>query len=83
MPRVRRSRLRLSLPRVDGEPRRALTSLNLRREEKVEFDHLHSWWALRRGRPISQPDAFSILLALALENREADLPPELRGRGSS
>ena len=68
------------LPRVDGKPSRALTSLNLRRREKAVFDHLHSWWSLRRGQPLSQADAFSILLALALENEKAELPPELLER---
>lgn len=70
----------LDLPRIDSRPRRALTSLNLRRREKAVFDHLHSWWSLRRGQPVSQADAFSILLTLALQNEEADLPPELVAR---
>ena len=70
-------RIPLALPRVDNEPRRALASLNLRHEEKRVFDLLHAWWALRTGSALSQQDAVSILLALALKNPDADLPQEL------
>lgn len=70
-------RIPLSVPRVDNEPRRALTSLNLRRHEKGVFDLMHAWWALRAGSALSQQDAFSILLALALRNPDADLPADL------
>lgn len=65
------------LPRVDGRPSRALTSLNLRAEEKALFDHLHSWWSLRQGRSLRQADAFIILLALAMSNPAADVPEGL------
>lgn len=79
--RLRRTkRYGVDLPRIDSKPRRALTSLNLRRREKAVFDHLHSWWSLRRGHPLSQADAFSVLLTLALQNDGADLPPELAAR---
>lgn len=66
------------LPRTDGEPRRAVTSVNLRHDDKALFDHLHTWWSLQEGRSLRQWDAFSILLAAALDNprlqRPADLP---------
>lgn len=65
-------------PKIDGKPHRAVTSVNLRHEEKAMFDHLHSWWSLRHGRALRQWDAMSILLNLALSNPHADLPEELR-----
>jgi hypothetical protein len=76
-------RLEVRLPhraREDGEPRRAVTSVNVRREEKLLFDHLHSWWRLQDGAALSQVDAFSRVLALALENPRSNAPPELRGK---
>ena len=81
MSRVRRSTLRLriaSLPRLDGKPRRSLTSLNLRFEEKGVFDLVHAYWRL--DRPLSQPDAFSKLLFLAITNPQADVPEEARAK---
>lgn len=74
-------RIRVRLPhraRVDGLPRRALTSVNVRHDEKLVFDHLHSWWRLQGGRAMSQCDAFSRVLALALEHPKVDAPQELR-----
>lgn len=69
------------LPRVDGEPRRALACLNVRREEKRVVDHLQSWWSLRWGRELSQCDVFSILLAAAMRSGLVDLPADLEGGG--
>lgn len=63
--------------RLDGEPRRPVSSVNLRFEDKRVFDLLHSWWVMRGGSGLSQPEAFAILLRLALANPEADLPEEL------
>lgn len=71
-------RVPLDLPRVDGEPRRALASINVRRDEKRVFDLLHSWWSLRAESTLSQQDAASILFALALNNPDADLPADLQ-----
>lgn len=77
---------RIRLPSLSGKPSRALASVNLRHEEKALFDHLHSYWSLRAGRPLRQVDAFSLLFALALSNEQADVPAEvearLRARGS-
>lgn len=65
------------LPQVDGEPRRALACMNLRREEKRVFDHLQSWWSLQMGQDLSQPDVVSIVLAAALRSGLVDVPGEL------
>lgn len=64
--------------RVDGDPRRAVTSLNLRHEEKADFDLLQAHWGRRFGRPLKQWDAFSLLLSYAVSNPLADVPEELR-----
>lgn len=66
-----------SLPRTDGEPRRALACMNVRHEEKRVVDLLQSWWALRSGRSLSQCDVFSVLLAAALRSGLVDVPAEL------
>lgn len=71
------ARLKVRLPRTDGKPRRAYTSVNVRFEEKALFDHLHSWWSLRGPKPVAQVDAFSRVLALALEHPDADVPSDL------
>lgn len=79
MPRARRQHIRTRLPplpRIDGEPKRSLSSLNLRFEEKKIFDLIHAYWRL--DAPLSQPDAFSRILHLAVTNPEADLPAEAR-----
>lgn len=65
------------LPKTDGEPRRALACLNVRREEKRVVDHLQTWWSLTSGRDLSQCDVFSIVLAAALRSGLVDLPADL------
>lgn len=69
--------LSVTLPRLDGEPRRAMSCLNVRHEEKALFDLVHAWWCARTTRRLTQADAMSLLLQLALENPRADLPPGL------
>lgn len=69
--------LSVVLPRLDGEPRRAWASYNLRYEEKAVVDLIQAWWSARMARPLSQPDVMSRVLELALENPRADLPPGL------
>lgn len=69
--------LHLTLPRLDGEPRRAWASVNMRYDEKAVIDILQAWWKARFARPMTQPDVMSLLLVLALENPRADLPPGL------
>lgn len=79
--KLHRNKVRVRLPhraRTDGQPRRALTSVNVRHEEKLVFDHLHSWWRLQAGAPMSQCDAFSRMLSLALEHPKVDAPQDLR-----
>ncbi len=49
--------------------------MNVRLEEKRQFDLLQKWWSLRDGRPRAQWDGFSILLAHYMDT--ANLPPEL------
>lgn len=66
----------LDIPRTDGLPSRPYTSVNARFEEKRAFDHLHSWWRLQ-GEALDQIDAFSRVLALALEHPSANAPPDL------
>jgi hypothetical protein len=68
------------IPRTDGLPQRAVTCVNVRREEKAVFDHLVSWWRLECGEELTQWDAFSVLLAAALENPRLEAPRELRER---
>lgn len=77
---IRIGRMRIRLPRLDGKPSRAHASVNLRKEEKALFDHLHSYWSLRAGRSLRQTDAFSLLLTLAVANPQADVPEEVRER---
>ena len=69
--------LSVTLPRLDGEPRRALACVNLRYEEKAVVDVVHKWWSARFARPLTQPDVMSLVLELAFENPRADLPPGL------
>jgi hypothetical protein len=66
------------LPQTDSEPRRAVSAFNLRYEDKALVDHLQTWWALRRGASLSQPDAFSILLHAALSNPLLELPSDVQ-----
>lgn len=63
---------------VESPPRRAVAGLNVRHEDKAVFDALQAWWSLERGRPLSQWDAFSILLAAALENPALVVPRVVR-----
>lgn len=67
----------MALPRLDGEPRRSLSCVNIRHEEKAVLDLLASWWAARMARPLRQPDVMSHVLALVLTHPLADLPPGL------
>lgn len=70
-----------SLPKsavIDGKPHRAVTSVNLRFEDKRKFDLMHAWWSLEQGVPLTQWDAVSILMAAALENPRLSLPADLR-----
>lgn len=57
---------------------RGTASLNVRHEDKVVFDALQAWWSVERGRALPQWDAFSFLLAAALENPDVRLPEEVR-----
>lgn len=65
---------------MDGQPRRSVTSINVRAEEKRVFDHLHSFWELRVGRSLSQWDVFSRVLELALEHPKVEAPLDLQAR---
>lgn len=62
---------------VDVSPRRAVASVNVRRDDKAVFDALHAWWSVERRRPLTQWEAFSVLLAVALENPEFRVPAEV------
>jgi hypothetical protein len=78
-----RPRSRAPLPslrprKLDGHPRRAVTCLNVRRDDKALFDHIQSYWALRSGRPMRQWDAFRRLLELAAAHPESEIPADLR-----
>lgn len=77
MARMKLKRLKLDLPRTDGLPRRAYSAVNARFDEKHAFDHLHTWWRLSSGEDLSQIDAFSRVLALALDHPDADAPADL------
>ena len=63
----------------DGAVAPNLASVKLRRDDKVVFDQLKSWWSLQAGRELSQPEAFTRLLAAALESEETRLPVPRRG----
>lgn len=63
---------------LEEPPGRGTSSLNVRHEDKVVFDALQAWWSVEQGRALSQWDAFSVLLALALENPGVRLPGEVR-----
>lgn len=67
----------LGRARTDGRPRRAVTSINVRHEDKAVFDHLHSWLVLRERQPLSQWDAFSVVLRAALGNPKLDVPSDV------
>lgn len=68
------------LPREDGQPSRETTTLNVRREENAVLDHLLSFWRLQEGSRITKVDAFSRVLAAAVENPKLHVPPGLRRR---
>lgn len=74
------ARAPLAPRRLDGLPRRAVTSVNVRHDDKALFDHLHTFWSWRRGRPLRQWDAFRLVLELAVENPRAQVPDEIRER---
>lgn len=52
----------------DVSPRRASACIAVHPADKEVFDRLQAYLAARRGRPVFQWDAFSVLLADALEN---------------
>lgn len=58
----------------DGPVLPPVASLKVRRDDKEVFDQLKAWWSLRRGRDLSQWEAFTLLLAAALESEEARVP---------
>lgn len=58
---------------VEAPVRRGTATINVRWEDKEVFDAIQRWASHRRGRSLSQWDAFSLVLAAALGNREADL----------
>ena len=58
----------------DGAVAPHLASLKLRKDDKVVFDQLKAWWSLRAGRELSQPEAFTRLLAAALESEDTHVP---------
>lgn len=74
---IRIPSLSLAIPRLDGEPRRSHSCVNLRHEEKALVDLLGAWWSARMSRPLRQPDVMSHVLALVLTHPAADLPPGL------
>lgn len=71
------------LPQVDGQPRRSLTCVNARFEDKAVFDLLVAWWRLQGQRSLTHWDAFSVLLDAALNDPGLDVPAELRRRRRS
>lgn len=70
-------KISLGRARTDGRPHRAVTSVNVRHEDKAVFDHLHSFLVIRERRPLSQWDAFSIVLRAALGNPKLDVPADV------
>lgn len=53
--------------------RRGTASLNIRHEDKAVFDAIQLWASHRRGRALTQWEAFSLILAAALGNKEAEV----------
>lgn len=53
--------------------RRGTASVNVRWEDKVVFDAIQAWASHRKGRYVSQWDAFSLILAAALGNQDAEV----------
>lgn len=60
------------VPDTDVAPH--LGTVKTRRDDKEVFDQLKAWWSFRRGRDLTQWEAFNLLLAAALENERADVP---------
>jgi hypothetical protein len=58
----------------DGPVVHFLASLQVRRDDKEVFDQLKAWWSLKRGREVTQWEAFTLVLAAALEHEEARVP---------
>ena len=53
--------------------RRGTASVNVSWADKEVFDAIQWWLTYRTGRPASQWDVFSFILATALENRDSPL----------
>lgn len=57
----------------EARVRRGTASINVSWPDKEVFDAIQWWLTYRMGRPASQWDVFSFLLAAALENKESPL----------
>lgn len=57
-----------------------LSSLKVRRDDKVVFDQLKAWWSLREGRELSQWETFTRLIAASAASEETRLPEGVRRR---
>lgn len=53
--------------------RRGTACVNIRHEDKAVFDAIQLWMSHRKGRSLSQWEAFSMVLAAALENKDAEV----------
>lgn len=53
--------------------RRATATVNIRWDDKTVFDGIKTWLQYERGRPITQWDVFTFILAAALENEASPL----------
>ena len=53
--------------------RRGTASINVSWADKEVFDAIQWWLTYRMGRPASQWDVFSFLLAAALQNKDSPL----------
>lgn len=58
---------------VDSSPSRALTSVNVRRDDKVVFELLVAFYSLQLGRPVRHWEAFTMLVADVVEARDEEL----------
>jgi hypothetical protein len=58
----------------DGPVLPNLSSVKIRRDDKVEFDRLKAWWSVEAGRELSQWEAFTLLLAAAFESDATRIP---------
>lgn len=61
----------------DSNPSRALTSVNVRRDDKDVFDILQAYWTIRKGRALTQWETFTVVLAESLDRHG----PELQSLG--